>query len=521
MRGRTNQLKPRLVVLCVDGATPEMVETHRLFRYGQASDDSAPLRRLQTIYPSSTAPAHASMLTGVPPGVHGIVGNRFWDNATPQIVSAAYADPLASIHPYERASLRTRSLLDRFTAQGLRVACVLFPLTFSVAEPSSPIDSTYCLYAPSRRFQLIWQTPALELPRSEAAPLTAQLELTYFGMRLVFGFSLATDGRPRLQIVETNVRRAEIVEHGGVYDVYAYQARSSLVFTLAVEELSPARITLHQSTAVLTLCSGQLRIDDLVHPGNPPHSRQIDYSANPQHAFYESPSISWVTQTALALLKDAPDVLLIRYSQVDHAQEYLHWYAVRGTAAERQAATAQILDAYRKVEQGISTILEQLDPRTPFYIFSDHGIDVVDTHISINAMLYELQLADEFVFQGDSSCCYLYGSRPPADTELTALRRFLEAHVPQVWISSPDELRALGAYHPDRCGHLALRCTPHTEFQFGPGPLVATVQSASHGFAATCPEMDGIWLPFRGVRNVRQPDSILDLAALTTQLCQP
>lgn len=70
---------PDVIVVCVDGGIASLVQSHDLFRVRNSRWKPTDAMELHTVYPSSTAPAHASMLTGAPPRVHGIVGNRFWD----------------------------------------------------------------------------------------------------------------------------------------------------------------------------------------------------------------------------------------------------------------------------------------------------------------------------------------------------------------------------------------------------------------------------------------------------------
>jgi predicted AlkP superfamily pyrophosphatase or phosphodiesterase len=64
-----------VLVISIDGLRPDAIARYgahvleRLVREGASADDA------RTVYPSRTLPSHTSMLTGVPPDVHGITWN--------------------------------------------------------------------------------------------------------------------------------------------------------------------------------------------------------------------------------------------------------------------------------------------------------------------------------------------------------------------------------------------------------------------------------------------------------------
>jgi phosphonoacetate hydrolase len=83
INGRTYAWPARpLVVVCVDGCEPDYLE--QAFRAGAmpylSSAVSQGARLLGAcVVPSFTNPNNLSIVTGVPPSVHGICGNYFWD----------------------------------------------------------------------------------------------------------------------------------------------------------------------------------------------------------------------------------------------------------------------------------------------------------------------------------------------------------------------------------------------------------------------------------------------------------
>ena len=105
-----------VVVVCVDGCEPDYL-THA-FQAGAAPFLARMLERGtslvgECVVPSFTNPNNLSIVTGVPPSVHGICGNYFLDVERGEEVMMN--DP---------AYLRAPTLLARFAASGARVAVV-------------------------------------------------------------------------------------------------------------------------------------------------------------------------------------------------------------------------------------------------------------------------------------------------------------------------------------------------------------------------------------------------------------
>src|SRR2546427_2786220 len=117
INGRTYAWPPRpLVVVCVDGCEPDYIE--QAFRAG-AMPFLAPAAAEGTrllgacVVPSFTNPNNLSIVTGVPPAVHGICGNYFWDRE-------AGAEVMMNDAKY----LRSGTILAAFAAADAKVAVV-------------------------------------------------------------------------------------------------------------------------------------------------------------------------------------------------------------------------------------------------------------------------------------------------------------------------------------------------------------------------------------------------------------
>jgi len=64
-----------VIVVSIDGLRPDAIERFGAKRLQHLMREGAWSLEAQTIYPSKTLPSHTSMLTGVPPEVHGVTWN--------------------------------------------------------------------------------------------------------------------------------------------------------------------------------------------------------------------------------------------------------------------------------------------------------------------------------------------------------------------------------------------------------------------------------------------------------------
>lgn len=121
---KSRRRSSRLVVLSVDGMVPDFYrrEKHlgvKLPNIRSLVEAGASADVVESIYPSTTYPAHATLVTGVPPRSHGIYSH------------------LASLDPTERArpwcwfaaALRVPTLWDVARATGRKTAAVSWPVS--------------------------------------------------------------------------------------------------------------------------------------------------------------------------------------------------------------------------------------------------------------------------------------------------------------------------------------------------------------------------------------------------------
>lgn len=462
--------RPRMVIFCVDGGVAQIVRQHDLFNVGRQFSGhlTGPVVPLTTIYPSSTAPAHASFLTGAHPEHHGIVGNRFWSGEPVEEILRRCNDPVETLHPYERTSLTSHSLLDWFAEQGSSVAAVHFPHTFSRSATEGAIPALYCLYAPALQVTV----PLTPEPDGTTAGRTT---LTYFQHHVHLSVSTAQGHGTSVELVPDGTATAVRLRVGETDRVEASIPLGRLSFAVTIEDVGTDHAELSMGTCVLTLLFGHLDLSTVDHHAGP-SSLSVNYTANADHLFHESPRAEWIARTAIQVLdRHTPDVLLVRFNQADHAQEFLYWHATRADTGTTARAWQQIVDTYLTIDTNVRAVAAAVGPDASYVFFSDHGIDWVETHIRPNTVLADLGWADHILFQGDSNCAFLYCDEPLTATEQTHIARELTGLHSSVHILSDAELRVLRLPATgQRVGRMVITSGAHTEFQYtGDQPVEA------------------------------------------------
>jgi len=110
------QPKRPVVVVCVDGCEPDYI--NQAIESGAAPflaalDGNGTCLTADCVVPSFTNPNNLSIVTGVPPSVHGICGNYFWDR-----------EVNAEVMMNDPRYLRAGTILAAFAADGAKVAVV-------------------------------------------------------------------------------------------------------------------------------------------------------------------------------------------------------------------------------------------------------------------------------------------------------------------------------------------------------------------------------------------------------------
>ncbi|WP_432570118.1 alkaline phosphatase family protein [Kineococcus sp. SYSU DK005] len=516
-------MRPKLLIVSVDGGQPDTVRRGNFFapprsRRGHAE---SPVHTVRSVYPSSTASAHASFTTGLLPAQHGIVGNRFWSRESVAEIRARAEDPLASFHPYEHSSLQAPSLLDWCAGVGLSTAAVHFPQTLN-HDRHGPTPAYYCLYAPRR---------TVAIPTARDGQQTAPVGVDYFGERLELHVQLHAKGATlrcadtRVQLSPGEAVRLSIPTRAGLLSVPVVLESPAVAqdHGMLADAGEGASASLTLLTAALLLHSTGLDPAVLSPSQAGPSATCASYVDASGEQYFEVPTAAWVTQTALRVIeRHDPDVLLLRFNQTDHAQEFLTWDRLRGSEAAMRDADEQVMATYALVSEQIEQVRAALGEHVQVLLFSDHGIDWVDTHLRPNAVLDELALADRMVFQGDSTCAYLYCDQPLHPAELRTLEEALASLGPHVGWLHGEHARNLGLPSPSpRTGRRILTCGEHAEFYYSTGPARQAAQSASHGFTPDRASMSGFFRTYGPVlQGAMPPASLIDLAPLVRRACR-
>ncbi len=115
---------PRMIVLSADGMRPDFYRRPEKFglkipNLRKLVDAGASADAVESIFPTTTYPAHATLVTGVPPRVHGIYSHL------------ASLDPTEAPRPrtWFASAIRVPTLWDVARAAGRKVATISWPVT--------------------------------------------------------------------------------------------------------------------------------------------------------------------------------------------------------------------------------------------------------------------------------------------------------------------------------------------------------------------------------------------------------
>jgi arylsulfatase A-like enzyme len=131
-------MRPDLVVMVsIDGLSAELVEAPgvALPALGSLAARGTRVRRLQPVFPSVTWPCHTSIVTGVSPARHGVVGNMTFDRVGGR--------PVEHFGDRTEVGVAAETLWDRLHARGERAAAICWPKTRGVAAIPDNIPEFY------------------------------------------------------------------------------------------------------------------------------------------------------------------------------------------------------------------------------------------------------------------------------------------------------------------------------------------------------------------------------------------
>jgi predicted AlkP superfamily pyrophosphatase or phosphodiesterase len=126
-----------LIMLSIDGLRADLVDDPSLELPALRGliARGARARRMTPIFPTVTWPCHTSIVTGVSPARHGVLGNLVFDRASGR--------PVEHYGDRTDAPVRAATLWDRLHAAGQRTAAVCWPKTRGVAAVADNIPEFY------------------------------------------------------------------------------------------------------------------------------------------------------------------------------------------------------------------------------------------------------------------------------------------------------------------------------------------------------------------------------------------
>lgn len=137
--------KPYVILVSLDGFKAEYLDRWDLPNFTRAAARGARARWMQPVFPSLTFPNHYSLVSGVHPQKHGIVGNRFWDPERRQ--QYIYTDNaiVTQGHWYQREPVWVTA-----ESQGMVAACYFWPGSEAPINGVRPtIYNTYSASVPN------------------------------------------------------------------------------------------------------------------------------------------------------------------------------------------------------------------------------------------------------------------------------------------------------------------------------------------------------------------------------------
>src|SRR3954465_15964654 len=128
---RAEPAQDRIVVLIsVDGLAQYYVDDPKaeMPTIRQLAKEGARAKMMKASMPTVTWPNHTTLVTGVEPAKHGVIGNSYWDRAQKKIIPLL-PDPLFN----KEEIVKSPTIYDAAKAAGLRTAAIIWPASRGAA----------------------------------------------------------------------------------------------------------------------------------------------------------------------------------------------------------------------------------------------------------------------------------------------------------------------------------------------------------------------------------------------------
>lgn len=182
----SNDPPPVVILVSLDGFRWDYIERYELPELGKLSAEGVRAERMRPSFPTSTFPNHYTMVTGLRPGNHGIVSNRFLEPETGVVFSYSAPQPQAD------AFWGGEPIWVTAGRQGMISACMFWPGSEAEIQGKRPdhwFPYQHTLPIPDRVNQVLaW----LALPEAERP----QVITLYFHHADTAGHTFGVDSEP-------------------------------------------------------------------------------------------------------------------------------------------------------------------------------------------------------------------------------------------------------------------------------------------------------------------------------------
>lgn len=148
--------KPHVLLVSLDGLKPAYLDRFDLPNLRRIAERGTRARSMIAVFPTLTFPNHYSLVSGVHPETHGLVGNSFWDPRRQQAFSLGTSEAVTDGTWYLAEPLWVTA-----ERQGMVTACFFWPGSEAAIRPTGAPDT-----APGIR-PTIWNTYDGSVPNDE------------------------------------------------------------------------------------------------------------------------------------------------------------------------------------------------------------------------------------------------------------------------------------------------------------------------------------------------------------------
>jgi len=220
---------------------------------------------------------------------------------------------------------------------------------------------------------------------------------------------------------------------------------------------------------------------------------------------------TWTTAGAYLIREHRPNLLLIHFLSLDSTHHQFGPGTLAATAAIAflDSCIARLVDAVRGTEMG---------EKTTFIVVSDHGFKKYTKQVRPAVALAAAGLSGKVYVLPEGGSAYVYFDQSQASELAPKVTRAMEGVEGIDKIIGPDGFAALGLPQPSRDPQMyQLLLTARDGYSFSGatgGPVTSEVpqQAGSHGYLASDPDMDAIFIASGyGVRAGATLDKIANI----------